>query len=90
MPSIFAYTPPTGEKRKHQTEKPLALMRELVRICEAGGTILDPFAGSGSTLVAAIMEGYNVVGVEKDDYYAQIAQTQLLDAIKARFLMGGG
>lgn len=50
--------------RIHQTQKPLALMRTLVRICLPGGTILDPFAGSGTTLAAARVEGYEAIGIE--------------------------
>lgn len=44
--------------------KPVGLMRQVVRICEAGGRILDPFAGSGTTLVAAQMEGFAWTGCE--------------------------
>ena len=80
MPGIFTAAAPTGDKRQHQTEKPLALMRELVHICEAGGLILDPFAGSGSTLAAAILEGYEAVGAEKDDYYVDIARRRVREA----------
>jgi site-specific DNA-methyltransferase (adenine-specific) len=77
MPGVFAAPPPTGEKRIHQTEKPLTLMREIVKICEVGGLVLDPFAGSGSTLAAAIMEGFNYIGVEKDPYYWGVAQKRI-------------
>ena len=48
----------------HMTGKPTALMRQLVKICEEGGVILDPFAGSGTTLVAAAHEGYAWLGSE--------------------------
>lgn len=61
----------------HMTGKPTALMRQLVRICGAGGRILDPFAGSGTTLVAAQQEGYRWVGVEMTDHYAQITRERL-------------
>jgi site-specific DNA-methyltransferase (adenine-specific) len=64
----------------HQTQKPLALMRDIIKIVEPGGTILDPFAGSGTTLVAAKMEGYNAVGIEVTKEYAAVAQKQI-DAI---------
>jgi site-specific DNA-methyltransferase (adenine-specific) len=79
MPGIFAAAPPVGENRLHQTEKPIALMRELVHICETGGLILDPFAGSGSTLVAAILEGYRYIGIEKDAYYYDVAQKRIAE-----------
>ena len=55
---------------KHPTVKPLSLMRYLCRlITPPGGIVLDPFAGSGTTLEAAILEGFNVVGIEKEHDY---------------------
>lgn len=52
------------------TEKPIALTRDLVRkFTNSGDTILDPFAGSGTTLRAAIDEGRNAIGVEVDPYW---------------------
>ena len=54
----------------HPTVKPVALMRHLVRlVTPPGGTVLDPFAGSGTTLVAAVLEGVNVIGCEMTDEY---------------------
>ncbi|PPT91719.1 adenine methyltransferase [Xanthomonas arboricola pv. arracaciae] len=44
--------------KHHLTGKPTELMRQLVRICELGGCVLNPFAGSGATLLAAQLEGY--------------------------------
>jgi len=61
----------------HLTGKPTHLMRQLVRICEKGGTILDPFAGSGTTLIAAQLEGFSALGCEKDAHYFHIAQQRL-------------
>jgi site-specific DNA-methyltransferase (adenine-specific) len=80
MPGIFVAPPPTGEKRLHQTEKPLALMRELVRICETGGVVLDPFMGSGSTLAAAVLECFSYIGIEKDAHYYTVAQRRIYEA----------
>lgn len=61
---------------RHPTVKPIALMRWLCRlVTPPGGTILDPFAGSGSTLQAAVEEGFNAVGVEREaEYYADICR----------------
>jgi hypothetical protein len=58
----------------HPTVKPLALMRWLVRlVTPEGGTVLDPFAGSGSTVEAALLEGANPVGCEiTPAYWADI------------------
>ncbi|KRG43360.1 adenine methyltransferase [Stenotrophomonas panacihumi] len=63
--------------KHHLTGKPTALMRQLVRICEAGGRILDPFAGSGTTLVAAAAEGFCCAGIEMTDHYAKVARARM-------------
>jgi site-specific DNA-methyltransferase (adenine-specific) len=52
--------------RDHITQKPLQIMRELVKIAPVGGVVLDPFAGAGTTGVAALHEGRRFVGVEQD------------------------
>lgn len=65
----------------HSTVKPLALMRWLVRlVCPPGGHVLDPFAGSGTTVEACLLEGFDVTAVEKHEPYlpliaARIART---------------
>lgn len=64
LPGVFTYSNVAGRDRLHQTQKPLALMRELVRICLPAGRILDPFAGSGTTLEAASLEGFHATGIE--------------------------
>ena len=62
----------------HPTVKPTALMQYLIKmVCPAGGTVLDPFAGSGSTGKAAIREGVNFVGVEMTDEYLPIIKGRL-------------
>jgi site-specific DNA-methyltransferase (adenine-specific) len=59
----------------HPTVKPVALMRWLVRLVTApGGTVLDPFAGSGTTLVAATLEGFDAIGIEMTDDYLPIIE----------------
>jgi DNA modification methylase len=52
-------------------------MRDIVKIVEPGETILDPFAGSGTTLVAALQEGYSAAGIEVTKEYTTIAQKQI-------------
>jgi DNA modification methylase len=77
--SRFYYTAKAGRNERvtvdgegHPTVKPLALMRWLVRlVTPPGGTVLDPFCGSGSTLVAAAMEGFRAVGVEADQRWCE-------------------
>lgn len=60
------------------TVKPLALMRWLCKlVTPAGGTILDPFAGSGSTGCAAVLEGFNVAMIDKDEAHAAIAAARV-------------
>ena len=57
--------------------KPVDLMAWLVRlITPEGGTVLDPFAGSGSTLVAAKREGFGFVGVELTEEYIPIIEAR--------------
>jgi DNA modification methylase len=62
----------------HPTVKPTELMRHLVRlVTPSGGTVLDPFAGSGSTLIAAEQEGFAWIGIEKEAEYVAIAEARL-------------
>jgi site-specific DNA-methyltransferase (adenine-specific) len=62
----------------HPTVKPTELMRHLVRlVTPTGGIVLDPFAGSGSTLLAAEMEGFEWIGIEKEAEYVAIAEARL-------------
>ena len=80
----FAGTPDHGPKQNvraknfHPTVKPHSLMRWLCRlITPPGGTILDPFMGSGSTGKAAIREGFSFIGIELDPEYAEIARKRI-------------
>lgn len=67
-----------GAQNHHPTVKPLALMRYLVRlVTPPNGTVLDPFAGSGTTLMAAILEGFNAIGIEMTDEYLPIIQGRI-------------
>ena len=60
--------------KRHPTEKPVELMRQLIESSTSfGEVVLDPFAGVGSTLVAAVLEGRRAIGVELDERYAHIA-----------------
>jgi site-specific DNA-methyltransferase (adenine-specific) len=79
----------TGSRRPrrntHPTVKPVELMRWLVRlVCPPVAVVLDPFAGSGSTGVAALQEGRRFIGIERDPAYARIARARLSHAEKAR------
>ena len=62
----------------HPTVKPTDLMRYLVRlVTPPGGTVLDPFTGSGSTGKAAVLEGFEFVGIELSEDYAEIARSRI-------------
>ena len=62
----------------HSTVKPVTLMRWLVRmVTPPGGTVLDPFAGSGTTLEAAMLEGFNVIGIEREADYLPLIRARI-------------
>uniref|UniRef100_UPI000D562125 DNA-methyltransferase n=2 Tax=Xanthomonas fragariae TaxID=48664 RepID=UPI000D562125 len=73
LPGVIRESVRKADKH-HLTGKPTELMRQLVRICETGGRILDPFAGSGTTLVAADLEGFGSLGIEISRCYLEIAR----------------
>lgn len=59
---------PPGSRNTHPTVKPIKLMEYLVRlVTPAGGTVLDPYMGSGTTLVAAAHLGFHGIGIDRDD-----------------------
>ena len=67
-----------GYLNKHPTVKPVELMRWLCRlVTPPGGLVLDPFMGSGTTGVAAKLEGFGFVGIEKDAESFATAQKRL-------------
>jgi DNA modification methylase len=66
----------------HPTQKPLELMRTLISvIASPGETILDPFAGSGTTLLAARHHGCNAIGVERDRSFVEVSERRIADDI---------
>lgn len=71
-----------GAENTHPTVKPTDLMAYLCRlVTPPGGTVLDPFMGSGSTGKAAVREGFKFIGIERDDKYFAIAQKRIEDAM---------
>ena len=71
----------SGE-REHVTQKPTALLKSLLSVVPGETmTVLDPFAGSGSTLVAARELGHSVVGIELDERYCEIAAKRLAQGV---------
>jgi DNA modification methylase len=76
--TLFDDKPRVRATNGHPTVKPVALMRWLARlVTPPGGLILDPFAGSGSTLMAAVLEGFDAVGIEQDAEYVAIAERRV-------------
>lgn len=71
----------TKTDRQHQTQKPEELLRRLIGVvCPRGGTVLDPFMGSGTTGVACVQSGRRFVGIEKDSGYYKIAVRRIAQA----------
>lgn len=86
-------TPRTAQAQRnhHPTVKPLALMRYLVRlVTPPGGVVLDPFAGSGTTLLAAKREGFNWLGCEQEADHLAIIAARLSVAVPQLTLFPAG
>jgi site-specific DNA-methyltransferase (adenine-specific) len=77
-----------AEKVGHPNQKPVALMRWIVSKLPAGSVVLDPFAGSGSTALACIEEGFDFLGYDISEEYVKIAQSRI-DASLAKFPLFG-
>ena len=68
----------SGNRNHHPTVKPTALMQYLCRlVTPPGGTVLDPFMGSGSTGKAAVREGFQFIGIEREAEYVAIARERI-------------
>jgi DNA modification methylase len=66
---------PEGSRNTHTTVKSIALMQHLISLIAApSATVLDPFTGSGSTGVAALKQGCNFIGIEREPEYVEIAR----------------
>lgn len=62
-----------GEDRFHPTQKPLEVMKWAIELCPKADLILDPYMGSGTTIVAALQLGRKVIGIEREEKYFEIA-----------------
>jgi site-specific DNA-methyltransferase (adenine-specific) len=78
-----------GDDNNHPTVKPTDLMRYLCRlVTPPGGTVLDPFAGSGSTGKAAALEGFRFIGIEREAEYVEIARARIKAACHGQMVLG--
>lgn len=69
-----------GEQVDHPAIMPLKLAQQLVSLsCPPSGTVLDPFAGSGTTGVAALRRGRNFIGIEQNPEYVELARNRIRD-----------
>lgn len=69
----------TFSRNSHPTVKPTSLMRYLVKlVTPSGGTVLDPFTGSGSTGKACKLEGFDFIGIEREPEYLKIAEARIV------------
>ena len=72
---------PKSERHAHATEKPVAVMESWMRNCtDSGDLVLDPFMGSGSTIVAAAKAGRRAIGIEKDPKWFEVACARVREA----------
>jgi len=78
LPGFYEFAYPSD--REHVTQKPVDLMAAMVMVCTGGGTVLDPFMGSGTTGVAAVQSGRRFIGFEQSEEYFEIACRRIEDA----------
>src|SRR5690606_12528640 len=78
--SIHRYNAPAPASRAHPTEKPAPLLTYLIGKLGAA-TVLDPFAGGGSTLLAARLAGVRSVGIEVDERYCELIARRMSQGV---------
>ena len=83
LPGAFEHSNVASSVRRHQTEKPLALIENLLEIVPEGAIVCDPFMGSGTTAEACIKTGRRFVGFELSEQYHRIATERVADALLA-------
>ena len=77
---VFRHNAPHADDRQHSTQKPVALLEEILSVTDDGCTILDPFMGSGTTGVAAVQMGRKFIGIEIEPKYFDIACERIRQA----------
>ena len=94
---VFRYEPkaptherPKGDNGSHPTVKPLDLMCWLVRlVTPPGGTVLEPFAGSGTTAEACVIEGFKCIAIEREAEYMPLIVQRLTKPMQTALDLGG-
>ena len=77
LPGVFTQGSVRGDDKAHIAQKPVEVMRWLCQFSRPGGTVLDPFMGSGTTLRAALDLGRKAIGIEVNEEYCEIAAKRL-------------
>jgi site-specific DNA-methyltransferase (adenine-specific) len=86
LPGLYTINPPRGEDREHITQKPVELMTKLLQVAPAGGLVIDPFMGSGTTGVACIDTSRAFIGVEQEPKHFETALERISQAQKQQRL----
>ena len=79
IPGVITGANVSGKQRLHQTQKPVPVMRQLCDYAPAGALICDPFAGTATTGVAALLNSQRFTGCEYSNIYASRAAARLHD-----------
>lgn len=79
-PGCYSVPGVQSKDKHHQTEKPVPLLEQLLQLVPEGGTVLDPFMGSGSTGVACMNLGLDFYGIELDPGYFQTSRERIEEA----------
>jgi hypothetical protein len=70
------------QQKYHPAQKPVSVMRRCVQLITPGRVIVDPFMGSGTTLVACVREGYPCIGIELDPTYFETACARVQEELQ--------
>jgi DNA modification methylase len=79
--NVARVKPEPNADRDHIAQKPVELMEWALQVVPAGATVLDPFAGSGATLRAALNLGHKAVGIEVDERYCEVIAKRLAQGV---------
>ena len=78
VPDVLRHSTVTSSKRVHPVDKPVPLLMDLLKpLAPESALILDPFAGGGSTLVAAVTSGHKAIGIETEERYCEVIARRL-------------